>query len=100
MALESTIEAYLVKRVEALGGICLKGDTPGRRFLDRICIMPGGVTMYAELKKSHDAHKRKHQLETINWLVNNNHIASFCCTRSEVDDFIEQYNKWRYYNAP
>lgn len=91
MTLESTIEAYLVKRVEALGGICLKGDVPGRRFLDRICVMPEGVTMYAETKRSRDAHKRKHQIETIKQLTLMGHMAGFCCTKEEVDQFINNY---------
>lgn len=89
MTLESTIEAYLVKRVEALGGICLKGDVPGRRFIDRICIFPGGLTAYAELKRSKTAAKRKHQTATIEMLSALGHIAHFCVSKDEVDHFIK-----------
>lgn len=99
MALESTIEAYLVKRVEALGGICLKGDVPGRRFIDRICILPGGLTAYAELKRSKTAHRRKHQTETLKQLTDMGHLALFVFSRNDVDSFIIACKAWKKINA-
>lgn len=48
---ESSVEDYLVKRVEALGGKAYKTVTPGRKgFPDRLCVLPGGVLFFAELK--------------------------------------------------
>lgn len=85
MTLESTIETYLSSRVKALGGISLKGDVPGRRFLDRIAILPGGRTIYFELKRPKNGYKRAHQIETVDRLVLMGHEAYFCKTKEEVD---------------
>lgn len=48
---ESLIEQTLVRRVEALGGLCEKFASPGRRGVpDRIISMPGGVVVFVEVK--------------------------------------------------
>lgn len=48
---ESTIEAKLVKAVKAAGGLCYKFVSPGNPGVpDRIVILPGGRTIYVELK--------------------------------------------------
>lgn len=48
---ESTIEAALVRRVKALGGMCEKFTSPGRRSVpDRVVTLPGGVVVFVELK--------------------------------------------------
>lgn len=49
---EREVEAYLRKRVEALGGECVKfhpDDKPG--YPDRIVMLPGGILVWVELKK-------------------------------------------------
>ena len=49
--LEKQIEAYLVKRVRALGGEAYKFVSPAQRGVaDRIVCLPGGVTWFVELK--------------------------------------------------
>ena len=49
--LESKIEAVLVRRVKALGGLCEKFTSPGRRSVpDRIVTLPGGRVIFVELK--------------------------------------------------
>ena len=49
--LERDIERALVHRVMALGGMCEKFTSPGRRSVpDRIITMPGGVIIFVELK--------------------------------------------------
>ena len=49
--LEKDIEWYLVKRVKALGGIAYKFTSPQRRSVpDRLCLLPGGVFFFVELK--------------------------------------------------
>ncbi len=85
MTLESTIEDYLVKRVKALGGIILKGDVPGRVFVDRICILPGGRVVFVEVKRPKGGRREKHQTETIRRLVELGHEAVFVKTKEEVD---------------
>lgn len=48
---ESAIEAQLVRRVRAAGGLCWKWVSPGTAGVpDRIVILPGGRTIYVELK--------------------------------------------------
>lgn len=52
MMLEKDIEHKLVSMVEGLGGWCLKFTCPGQTGVpDRICVLPGGITFWAELKK-------------------------------------------------
>lgn len=49
--LESKIEAALIRRVKALGGLCEKFTSPGRRSVpDRIVTLPGGRVIFVELK--------------------------------------------------
>lgn len=48
---EATIEARLVREVRKLGGLCYKFTSPGNPGVpDRIVILPGGRTVYVELK--------------------------------------------------
>lgn len=48
---ESTIEARLVREVKKRGGLCYKFTSPGSPGVpDRIIILPGGITVYVELK--------------------------------------------------
>lgn len=95
MTLESTIEAYLVKRVEALGGICLKGDVKGRRFIDRICILPGGVTIYVETKRPKGGRRSKHQEATIKTLQDMGHEAGFAYTKFDIECLLARYVQGR-----
>lgn len=49
--LERDVERALVRRVKALGGLCDKFVSPGRRSCpDRIVTLPGGVIIFCELK--------------------------------------------------
>lgn len=49
--LERDIEAHLVARVKAAGGIAFKFTSPQRRSVpDRLILMPGGEVWFAELK--------------------------------------------------
>ena len=49
--LEKQIEAYLVKRVKALGGVAYKFVSPAHRGVaDRVVCLPGGVVWFIELK--------------------------------------------------
>lgn len=49
--LEKDIERKLKKRVEALGCMCLKFESPGYTGVpDRIVLMPGGEAFFVELK--------------------------------------------------
>jgi len=85
MTQESTIESYLVKRIVALGGFALKGAVPGRRFIDRICILPDGVTLWIECKRPCGGRRTTLQEDTIGRLLDLGHFAFFVKTKEEVD---------------
>lgn len=91
MAQESTIENHFVNRVNALGGFSLKSDKiPGRRFLDRIAFLPGGVTLVVELKRPKGGRYSAHQLETIRRLEEMGHVVHRCHTKEQVDQLMER----------
>jgi hypothetical protein len=49
--LERDIEAYLVKRVKAIGGHAYKFVSPSNRGVaDRLVVLPGGVVWFVEVK--------------------------------------------------
>lgn len=51
MTLERDVEKALVNRVKALGGMCEKFTSPGRRSVpDRLITMPDGKIIFVELK--------------------------------------------------
>lgn len=48
---ERAVESYLVKKVKAAGGECLKFVSPGRRGVpDRLVLWPGGRAEFVETK--------------------------------------------------
>jgi len=50
--LEKDVENALVRRVKALGGLCEKFTSPGRRSVpDRLVTMPDGKIIFVELKR-------------------------------------------------
>ena len=50
--LEKQIEAYLVKRIHAMGGECEKFASPMKRSVpDRIISLPKGRIIFVELKR-------------------------------------------------
>ena len=50
---EKTLEARLVREIEARGGMALKYTSQFHRGIpDRICLLPGGVTIFVELKST------------------------------------------------
>jgi len=50
--LENEVETYLRKRVEAVGGQCVKFIPDYRRgWPDRVVLLPGGVLVWVELKR-------------------------------------------------
>lgn len=50
---EKTLEARLVREIEARGGMALKYTSQFHRGIpDRIILLPGGVTIFVELKST------------------------------------------------
>lgn len=88
--LENHVESYLVKKVEGIGGMALKGDIKGRRFIDRICILPGGETWYVECKRPQGGVYSAHQVETMGRLTDLGHYTVGLTTREAVDEWFSQ----------
>jgi len=63
---ENKIEAELVRRVEALGGVAEKTVVLGRRgFFDRLITLPGGRVIFCELKRPRGGVVSQHQIKRI-----------------------------------
>lgn len=92
--LEESVEDYLVRLVKLQGGIALKGDIKGRRFLDRILVMPQGRTIYCEVKRPHGGIYSKHQTETIRRLTEMGHACARVKTKAEVDLLLQEISSW------
>ena len=59
---EREVEAELVRRVQASGGLAYKFTSPGRRGVpDRVVLLPGRVPEFVELKRQGERPK-PHQL--------------------------------------
>jgi hypothetical protein len=60
---ESAVERDLVKRVEILGGLCLKVRVIGRRgFFDRLIVLPDGRIIFVEVKAPVGGRLATHQI--------------------------------------
>lgn len=89
MALENTIEAYLVKRVKELGGFSLKTDrVDGRRFVDRTCFLPGGRVAVFELKRPNGGVVRGLQLYNIDRLKALGIEVHLVNSKEQIDDIL------------
>ena len=96
---EKAIEAYLVRRVKDLGGVCLKYSNPGVvGYPDRVVLLPGGVAIWVELK-SKGQHPTKVQQLRIDQLLRMGYYAVVVDSKPQVDvlltcmDFINKMEK-------
>ena len=90
---EKSIERYLVDRVKAKGGICLKYSNPGLAgYPDRVCLLPHGVTMWFELKSKGEK-LRSIQSIRIAHMRNKGHLVFVCDSKAEVDNALDLYGK-------
>jgi len=88
--LEDDTEGYLVERIEALGGECLKLRPPtGRGFPDRTCIVPDVDTFYVETKRPVGGDITIHQKRWAVRLRAAGALVFFVSTRAEVDAILE-----------
>ena len=88
--LEKSVERYLVRKVEAVGGRCLKWTSPGTTGLpDRIVLLPGGRIMFVELKRPKNSRVAALQDYWQRTLCDLGFPAYFVCTRSAIDALLE-----------
>ncbi|MBQ7047814.1 MAG: VRR-NUC domain-containing protein [Clostridia bacterium] len=90
---EKAIERYLADRVKELGGICLKYSNPGMvGYPDRICLLPGGVTIWVELKSKGGELKAVQKIR-ITQLRKIGHTIHVCSSKEAIDEVLEPYKK-------
>lgn len=94
--LEKSVEDHLVDIVEKLGGIALKGDISGRRFIDRIIILPKGVTIWCEVKRPAVNRVTAHQEETLGRLEQKGHVTWKVNRKETVDEFFKIADTYKY----
>lgn len=96
--LEKSVEDYLVGKIEELGGMALKGAVQGRRFLDRIIILPQGITIWCEVKRPGKSSYgiTAHQGETLDRLDKMQHITWKIKNRDEVDALVKTLTLFAY----
>lgn len=92
---EKAIEQHLTDSVKKLGGICLKYSNPGMvGFPDRVCLLPGGITLWVELK-SKGQQLRTMQRIRISQMVHLGHLVNVCKSKEDIDEMLEPYKTSR-----
>lgn len=92
MTKESEIEAYLVARVEAAGGITAKMTIQGRRgWPDRLVILPGGKITLVELKRPKGGRLSPGQIAIHSQLARLGWPVLTLKNPMAIDQFIDRY---------
>ena len=88
--LESSVEQYLRRKVEAAGGRCVKFD-PGnyRGWPDRIVLLPGGVTAWVETKRPSGGRVAPAQRIAHEELLRLGQRVVIVWSKDEVDELLE-----------
>jgi hypothetical protein len=85
--LEKDIERKLRKKIESLGGQCLKWVCPGWSGVpDRIILLPGGRIVFAELKRPKGGKISSMQIYWRDKLQDLGFPVLFIFTEQDVDD--------------
>ena len=85
---EKTLEARLVREIEARGGMALKYTSQYHRGIpDRIVLLPGGHTIFVELKSTGQK-PTKLQMHAIRKLVKMGHSVYIIDRTGLLDSFI------------
>lgn len=89
---EKAIEAYLVRKVKDLGGVCLKYSNPGVvGYPDRVVLLPGGFVVWVELKSKGRKPNRVQQLR-IDQLRAMGHNVAVVDSKEQVDVLLQAAN--------
>ncbi len=85
---EKTLERYLVRRVQMLGGECFKLLVPGRAGMpDRLIALPGNRISFLEIKAP-GKKPRPLQLHVLNQLTQLGCKADWADSKEEIDAFL------------
>jgi len=87
MELERDVETYLVRKVEELGGLCMKYGVDG--WPDRIVLLSGGLTIWCELKRWNGtlAPLQEHRMFE---LMKRDQIVRVVWSKQDVDDMLSE----------
>ena len=86
--LEKSVESYLTKQVNKLGGLCWKWVSPGNSGVpDRIVIYKGSV-VFVELKRPKGGKLRALQMVKLQQLTNQRQEVRVINTKAQVDQLI------------
>lgn len=86
---EKTLEARLVREIEARGGMALKYTSQFHRGIpDRIVLLPGGSTIFVELKSTGQK-PTKLQMHAIRKLVKMGHSVYIIDRTGLLDSFLQ-----------
>ncbi|MGM9688182.1 MAG: VRR-NUC domain-containing protein [Alloprevotella sp.] len=88
---EKVLERYLATRVKAQGGLCLKYSNAGMvGYPDRVCLMPGGRTVWVELKSKG---KKPTTLQGIRFgqMRRIGHRVYVCDSKAGIDEVLTTY---------
>jgi len=95
MRVEADLERDVVHwATKWMGGEALKLKLDGRRgFPDRTLLLPGGIAVFPELKRSENAAKRRQQLWWIERLRQLGFEAAFCWSLEQVTGLYNEHTK-------
>ena len=86
---EKTLEARLVREIEARGGMALKYTSQFHRGIpDRIVLLPGGHTIFVELKSTGQK-PTKLQMHAICKLIKMGHSVYIIDRTGQLDSFLQ-----------
>ena len=87
---EKAIEGYLVKRIAAAGGLCLKlNTTTATGYPDRICLLRGGRMFFVELKSKGEK-PREIQTVRIGALRRMGYKVFVCDSKEKIDEVLSE----------
>lgn len=87
MELERDVEQYLIRQVEAVGGLCIKHGQDG--WPDRIVMLPGGRAIWAEVKRK-TGYQSDLQLYRAAELAKVGQVVVCLWSREDVDQLLKK----------
>ena len=88
--LEKDIERALIRVVKRHGGMCLKWVCPGWLGVpDRICLLPGGLIIFAEIKRPKNSSRAAMQRQWAKWLIGLGFTHRWVYSQKDVELFEE-----------
>tara|TARA_R110000824_G_scaffold93709_2_gene226562 strand:+ start:713 stop:982 length:270 start_codon:yes stop_codon:yes gene_type:complete len=85
---EQPVEKHLADVVKARGGRCIKLNPQGLVGIpDRLCIMPGGRSVFVEVKRPKGGVTSPMQHRWHTWLAGHGHEVVSLKNKGEIDEY-------------